>query len=70
MVWFKHATDVPDDGFQERATITGCMFHFRLRTTAGQEYLWDLGIGGAGVIKLSKTRAINLIGPEPATLPN
>ena len=64
-LWFMHASEVPKDGFQERATITGCSLSGYLITNDGKRCAWDLDIGGAGVIYISsKENAIRLLGPE------
>ena len=69
MYWFKHATQVPNETFQERATITGCTFSGHLQTADGQIHLWHLDLGGAGVVYVTASNAVSLVGPEPATSP-
>ena len=64
-LWFKHAIEVPKDGFQERAIITGCSLSGYLITSDGKRCAWDLDVGGAGVIyTASKEDAIRMLGPE------
>ncbi|TWB09703.1 hypothetical protein FBZ89_1384 [Nitrospirillum amazonense] len=64
--WFGKSHEEPGYGFNEKATVTGCVFKGHLTTADGRTLEWKLDVGGTGYILLSGTdnKVLQLIGPE------
>ncbi|MEA1673811.1 hypothetical protein [Nitrospirillum sp. BR 11163] len=64
--WFRKAHEEPRQGFNEKATETGCVFRGSLTAKDGKAYRWTLDVGGTGYIFRSDERndAILLTGAE------
>ncbi|MDG3442547.1 hypothetical protein [Nitrospirillum amazonense] len=64
--WFRKSHEEPGYDFNEKATVTGCVFKGHLTTRDGRTLEWKLDIGGTGYILLSEkdNKVLQLIGPE------